>query len=68
MRDKKEGLPVTATPPAGNRPGGDRTPLLMLLRPEGLLGKVEWGFLRAPWVASRARTDTKTGLAPAEKS
>jgi hypothetical protein len=29
---------------------------------------VEWGFLRAPWVASRARTDTKTGLAPAEKS
>ena len=42
--------------------------LLMLLRPQGLLGTVEWGFLRAPWVASRARTDTKTGLAPAEKS
>jgi branched-chain amino acid transport system permease protein len=42
--------------------------LLMLLRPQGLLGKVEWGFLRAPWVASRARTDTKTGLAPATKS
>ena len=42
--------------------------LLMLLRPQGLLGKVEWGFLRAPWVASRARTDTKTDLAPAAKS
>jgi branched-chain amino acid transport system permease protein len=42
--------------------------LLMLLRPQGLLGKVEWGFLRAPWVASRARTGTKTDLAPAAKS
>jgi branched-chain amino acid transport system permease protein len=29
--------------------------LLMLLRPQGLLGKVEWGFLKAPWVAIRAR-------------
>ena len=42
--------------------------LLMLLRPQGLLGTVEWGFLRAPWVASRGRTDTKTGPAPAAKS
>jgi len=29
--------------------------LLMLLRPQGLLGKVEWGFLKVPWVAMRAR-------------
>jgi branched-chain amino acid transport system permease protein len=27
--------------------------LLMLLRPQGLLGTVEWGFLRAPRVAAR---------------
>lgn len=31
--------------------------LLMLLRPQGLLGTVEWGFLKAPWVAVRARTE-----------
>jgi branched-chain amino acid transport system permease protein len=42
--------------------------LLMLLRPQGLLGTVEWGFLRAPRVAPRARADTKTDLAPAGKS
>jgi branched-chain amino acid transport system permease protein len=29
--------------------------LLMLLRPKGLLGKVEWGFLRAPQVPIRSR-------------
>jgi branched-chain amino acid transport system permease protein len=29
--------------------------LLMLLRPKGLLGSVEWGFLRAPQVAVRPR-------------
>lgn len=28
--------------------------LLMLLRPQGLLGKVEWGFLRAPEARPRA--------------
>jgi branched-chain amino acid transport system permease protein len=42
--------------------------LLMLLRPQGLLGTVEWGFLRAPWVAPRGRMDAKTGLAPTAKS
>ena len=42
--------------------------LLMLLRPQGLLGTVEWGFLRAPWVASRTRSDTKDDLARAAKS
>jgi branched-chain amino acid transport system permease protein len=42
--------------------------LLMLLRPQGLLGTVEWGFLRAPWVASRTRSDTKGDLASAAKS
>lgn len=28
--------------------------LLMLLRPQGLLGNVEWGFLRRPTIAERA--------------
>ncbi len=32
--------------------------LLMLLRPQGLLGKIEWGFLRAPVVKPRATTAT----------
>jgi branched-chain amino acid transport system permease protein len=27
--------------------------LLMLLKPQGLLGKVEWGFLKAPFVKAR---------------
>lgn len=35
--------------------------LLMLLRPQGLLGTVEWGFLRAPWVPTRAQTDAPAG-------
>jgi branched-chain amino acid transport system permease protein len=38
--------------------------LLMLLRPQGLLGTVEWGFLRAPWVPSRFRTDSNKAAAP----
>jgi hypothetical protein len=25
----------------------------MLLKPQGLLGKVEWGFLKAPFVKAR---------------
>jgi len=32
--------------------------LLMLVRPEGLLGKTEWGFLRAPRVPLRAPRET----------
>jgi len=42
--------------------------LLMLLRPQGLLGTVEWGFLRAPWVTSRSRTEAKADLAPVAKA
>jgi branched-chain amino acid transport system permease protein len=38
--------------------------LLMLLRPQGLLGTVEWGYLRAPRVPARTRADTAAG-APA---
>jgi branched-chain amino acid transport system permease protein len=38
--------------------------LLMLLRPQGLLGTVEWGFLRAPWVPSRFRTDGNKAASP----
>jgi branched-chain amino acid transport system permease protein len=43
--------------------------LLMLLRPQGLLGKTEWGFLRAPTVKPRAPVnpppDARTTPAPA---
>jgi branched-chain amino acid transport system permease protein len=40
--------------------------LLMLVRPQGLLGRAEWGFLRAPQVPPRAseeprRTPVPTG-------
>jgi branched-chain amino acid transport system permease protein len=31
--------------------------LLMLLRPQGLLGKTEWGFLKAPSVKPRTPVD-----------
>jgi len=34
--------------------------LLMLLRPKGLLGTVEWGFLKAPWVPTRSRAEANT--------
>ncbi|MGC8779462.1 MAG: branched-chain amino acid ABC transporter permease [Anaerolineae bacterium] len=33
--------------------------LLMLLRPQGLLGNIEWGFLKRPAVALRARAAGK---------
>jgi hypothetical protein len=36
----------------------------MLLRPQGLLGTVEWGFLRAPWVPARTRTDSTVVTPP----
>jgi branched-chain amino acid transport system permease protein len=39
--------------------------LLMLLRPKGLLGSVEWGFLRAPLVAVRRREQAKAAMHPA---
>ncbi len=38
--------------------------LLMLLRPEGLLGTVEWGFLRAPRVLVREREKATAGTRP----
>jgi hypothetical protein len=31
--------------------------LLMLLRPQGLLGTVEWGFLKTPFVKLRVKSD-----------
>ena len=31
--------------------------LLMLLRPQGLLGAVEWGFLKRPFIALRKKPD-----------
>jgi branched-chain amino acid transport system permease protein len=32
--------------------------LLMLLRPQGLLGTVEWGFLKTPLVRPRVKSET----------
>ncbi len=40
--------------------------LLMLLRPKGLLGSVEWGFLKAPAVAVRKRQAAKAEASGAE--
>jgi branched-chain amino acid transport system permease protein len=39
--------------------------LLMLLRPKGLLGSVEWGFLRAPLAPMRQREPAKVAVQPA---
>jgi hypothetical protein len=33
---------------------------LMLIRPQGLLGKTEWGFLKAPLVKPRPETPTES--------
>ena len=46
--------------------------LMMLLRPQGLLGKVEWGFLKAPLAKPRIRDSSNTvqpsiGAAPVAK-
>ena len=38
--------------------------LLMLLRPQGLLGKIEWGFLRPPVIQPRAPADQPVTPAP----
>ena len=40
--------------------------LLMLLRPKGLLGTVEWGFLKTPVVGMRKRDPVKTDNRSAE--
>ena len=42
--------------------------LLMLLRPQGLLGTVEWGFLKAPWVPTRMRSEATTASPPPAQS
>jgi branched-chain amino acid transport system permease protein len=34
--------------------------LLMLLRPQGLLGTAEWGFLKTPFVRPRVKSETAT--------
>jgi branched-chain amino acid transport system permease protein len=38
--------------------------LLMLLRPQGLLGRMEWGFLRTPHVPPRTQTEAGTERTP----
>jgi branched-chain amino acid transport system permease protein len=37
--------------------------LLMLLRPQGLLGGVEWGFLKRPVIRPRAVTSPQVAAA-----
>jgi branched-chain amino acid transport system permease protein len=39
--------------------------LLMLIRPQGLLGTVEWGFLKAPFVKPREKTEESKEAAKA---
>jgi branched-chain amino acid transport system permease protein len=41
--------------------------LLMLLRPQGLLGTTEWGFLKAPKAALRSAEEPQAAAAPAAK-
>ncbi len=41
--------------------------LLMLVRPQGLLGRTEWGFLRAPEVQPRASEEPRPTPVPAGK-
>ena len=41
--------------------------LLMLVRPQGLLGTKEWGFFRAPRVRPRTATESRAAAAPATK-
>ena len=43
--------------------------LMMLLRPKGLLGKVEWGFLKPEEVKTRASEllNSATGMLPVVK-
>jgi fumarate reductase subunit D len=38
--------------------------LLMLLRPEGLLGKAEWGFLKAKIIAVRKKATKEPDSVP----
>jgi branched-chain amino acid transport system permease protein len=42
--------------------------LLMLLRPQGLLGTVEWGFLRTPEAPARANSPSTTRPSPAVRA
>lgn len=41
--------------------------LLMLLRPQGLLGTTEWGFLKAPFVKSRVKSQPGAATVTAGK-
>ncbi|MGA2641076.1 MAG: branched-chain amino acid ABC transporter permease [Spirochaetia bacterium] len=41
--------------------------LLMLLRPQGLLGTVEWGFMKADGIVKRLRGQPAAGSGPAGK-
>jgi branched-chain amino acid transport system permease protein len=41
--------------------------LLMLVRPQGLLGRTEWGFLRAPTPQPRTSDETQPTPVPASK-
>lgn len=41
--------------------------LLMLVRPQGLLGRAEWGFLRAPEAQARPHGDPPPAPAPAAR-
>ncbi len=41
--------------------------LLMLLRPQGLLGTVEWGFLKAPFIKPRVKSEPGAATASAGK-
>ncbi len=38
--------------------------LVILLRPQGLLGSIEWGFLRAKKILPRLRKETNEGVTP----
>ena len=41
--------------------------VVMLFRPQGLLGSSEWGFLKPPRIAGRKQVQgTSAGMAPAE--
>ena len=41
--------------------------LLMLIRPQGLLGSTEWGFLKAEKITKRERTEAAAGAAGAQQ-
>jgi branched-chain amino acid transport system permease protein len=40
--------------------------LIMLIRPEGLLGSVEWGYLKAKFILPRHKKDDTQAVATSE--